>query len=262
MRSHLADKKNLRSIPPYSMLALVYDKMMEHVNYRKWAKYIALICKEEKVWKQGKLLDIGCGTGRFIKEIGRLGQVADGCDPSSDMLKSALKKVPERTFYQCGLPDLVEIPPQSYLIMTCLYDTFNYLMEEEAVVNGLNMVHQKLLPGGLFIFDLVSELHCRQYFQGYYDSEVLNNDYAYSRESFYHEEDKIQYNWIRIYTPEGIFEEEHKQRIYDFSYIHSLITEKTPFTLLHVYDEFSLEPLSPLSGRAHFILKKEGKESN
>ena len=256
MKFHSLEKESIEPAAPYSVLAKVYDQMMIHVNYRQWAKYIAAIAKKEDLWLRGRLLDVGCGTGRFLTEIRAMGQEGDGCDPSREMLRYAEKRVPADNLIRAGLPELEGIPLESYQIITCLYDTMNYMTDEDQLAASLLSIYRKLQTPGVFIFDVVSESHCKHHFKNYYDSDVLDNDYAYFRESYYDVKEKLQYNWIRIYSPQGIFEEEHCQRIYSFSSITHLIRRYTSFHVAHIYDDFSFDPANRHSGRVHFVLQK------
>lgn len=242
--------------PPYSVLARVYDRMMVHVNYRRWASYIISILKNEQFWPERKLLDIGCGTGRFVEEVQKLGQPGDCCDPSPAMLEIAGKRLLNSRFYHDHLPEIESIPANTYHVFTCLYDTMNYLLDETAFTRALNTVYAKLTSPGLFIFDLVSEAHCKHYFRNYRDSEVLNKSMAYSRESHYDSKERFQYNWIRIYSDKGVFEEEHRQKIYNFRKVRNMVLENTDFELRNIFSEFTYHRATPRSGRAHFILKK------
>lgn len=257
MKVRLAKGQTCQQVAPYTRLAQVYDQIMNHVNYRRWAKYIAAILKREGLGPEQKMLDIGCGTGRFLIEMQCLGFMGDGCDPSRAMLQVAGKHLAPGRLYVSTLPDMQNIAIRRYQIMTCLYDTMNYLTEEQLFEKSLQNIFMKLPPGGIFIFDLVSRTHCEHYFQNYSDSEVLSKQLAYSRESYFDVQQSLQINWLRIYTPEGVFEEIHHQKIYDFEQIESIIRLKTNFMLLGIYDEFSFSTANSRSGRAHFVLRKQ-----
>jgi SAM-dependent methyltransferase len=220
----------IRKSPPYTALALVYDRMMMHVNYHKWAAYIVSILKDENFWPERTLLDLGCGTGRFLEE--------------------------EACFFQSALPGIEEVPANTCQVFTCLYDTMNYLLDRASFLQALLNVYQKLQSPGLFIFDLVSESHCRHYFHDYRDSEVLSKTFAYSRESHYDSKEKFQYNWIQVYTDTGVYEEEHRQKIYDFREIREIILLHTDFDVRHIYNDFTSRRATSRSTRAHFVLKK------
>src|SRR4030042_3839455 len=91
---------------PYEQLAIIYNRVMRHVNYSQWARYITAVMQKQGAPGE-KILDIGCGTGEFIYEIGNLGFSADGCDPSTSMLKIAQEKNPTRNFWLDRLTQLV-----------------------------------------------------------------------------------------------------------------------------------------------------------
>lgn len=242
--------------PPYSAIAPIYDKMMSHVGYKRWAGYITKVLKKEGFTESGDFLDIGCGTGRFISEMRRLGFKGAGCEPAADMLEMAKKRLPKNTFYLTGLPDLTTIPDNTYHIATCLYDTLNYLEDREAFINSFTRVYELLAAPGIFIFDVVSPAHCKHYFQNYVDSEVVDDLYSYYRESHFDDGKGLQYNTIRVFAPDGIFEETHVQKIFQFETIKHLIKDNTGFELTGCYEDFTFDPAGKKSGRAHFILKK------
>lgn len=241
--------------PPYSVLATIYDEMMSHVNYKRWAKYIFTILKREH-FENGLLLDIGCGTGEFLKKMLKYKSSLRGCDPSVEMLEVAERKLPKIPFQCSGFPDLPAISPHKYDSIVCLFDTMNYLLSESEFKSSLNSVFRKLKSPGIFIFDVVTKLYCRQYFHNYVENNVVEKQVAYSRESTFDSILDMQINDIRIYTQQGVFEEVHKQKIYDLQFIRDLILEKTNFRLVEMLDDFSFQKADPHSGRVHFILKK------
>lgn len=243
-------------VTPYTELAQIYDRIMMHVNYRRWARYIAAILRKESLWPDAAMLDIGCGTAKFLEALHQLKKSADGCDASERMLEIARNRLPKSNFFSCHMPELPGINSGHYQVMTCLYDTVNYLPDLTALEKTLQRVYELLASPGIFIFDVVSRSHCQQYFQAYTDSEVLSRQLAYFREGFFDEKSDIQYNKIRIHTPAGVFEEVHQQQIFSFEAITDLIENNSPFILANVYDEFSFDAIDRHSGRAHFVLRK------
>lgn len=243
---------------PYQILAAIYDRVMRHVEYDQWARYIKKIILNlgpEKV----NLLDIGCGTGEFIRELSHLGISAEGCDPSYSMLEIARQKNPDVNFWQDQLPRLLHVTPGRFTVMTCLYDTVNYLPSLAALEASLNRIYQ-LLPGdGLFIFDTVSEIFCQYHFNNINEQETFDKQYAYIRNSYFDSEHHQQINVFTIYTPDGIFEERHIQTISPFKKIKSLIKNRTAFELAGVYEDFTFSEASEKSNRGHFVLLKPGE---
>ncbi|MEJ2633890.1 MAG: methyltransferase [Calditrichia bacterium] len=241
--------------PPYEQLAVIYDKIMDHVEYEKWANYIKKIIQAHHELPV-TVLDIGCGTGRFIAELTKLKIPAEGCDPSAAMLKVAAQRLPDTQFRIDSLPELKHIEPGRYPVMTCLYDSINYLNSLEEITRSLDRVYELLPDNGLFIFDAVSRIFCQHYFDGFNEQDVINKKIAYVRSSFYDFKNQQQINEFKIYTPEGIFEEKHVQTIFSFRDIKAIIREMTNFRLIGVFEDFTFFDAEEDSNRAHFILQK------
>jgi len=242
---------------PYEKLAVIYNHVMRHVEYRRWAKYIKKILSKYGP-SNPTIMDVGCGTGEFIYQLSQLGLPADGCDPSPAMLKIAKKRNSAHSFTEDGLPDLNTIPGGKYNVFTCLYDTINYLPSLEVFTESLNRVYTLLPEEGLFIFDAVSEFFCKHYFNGFSEKEVIDSKFAYQRRSYYDRLKSLQINEFSIYTENGIFEEKHVQKIYPFSKMQQMIRDHSSFQIIAVFEDFSFFTADGDSNRAHFVLKKSG----
>ncbi|GAB4365967.1 MAG: class I SAM-dependent methyltransferase [Calditrichia bacterium] len=237
-------------------MAQIYDHIMRHVEYDRWARYVSRIIRNF-LEIQLRLLDVGCGTGKLIRELAKIGIQADGCDPCEQMLEIAKKSHPDSHFWKDRLPALERVAPQQYSMITCLYDTINYLPSLQEVEETLQRMNQVLPPKGLFVFDAVSAELCQYYFHQASEKEVLSKDYAYSRHSYFDRNSSLQINEFIIYTPRGVFEEKHVQKIFAFSDIRSVILAEDSFELLGVFDGFTFCDATEDSNRAHFILKKK-----
>ena len=236
--------------PPYQILSLIYDDVMHHVEDRKWAKYIHRIINKHSPGLLN-ILDIGCGTGKLAFELHKLGFNVDGCDVSSEMLEIARQRNSTGSFFICSLPALKGIDEQKYNICLSLYDTINYLPDLNTVINAFDNIYKLLLPNGIFIFDAVSEAFCKQYFNEIQESEVINDQYAYSRRSYYNRKNNHQINEFTIFTPDGIFKEQHIQTIFSFNDLERAICTKTKFRLESVYDEFTFDSVEKKSNRSN-----------
>ena len=244
-----------RQSKPYQALGLIYDRIMQHVEYDGWARYIKRIIETYGQFSN-KILDVGCGTGQIISEMQKLRIYADGCDPSATMLKIARDKNPDKSFWIDRLPQLSKVPKSKYQVIICLYDTINYLPSLTVIGEALNRIYSLLPAGGLFIFDMVSALFCQNYFHQTNDSEIIDEKYSYQRSTFFNVETKQQINDFYIYTPSAVFEERHIQTIFSFKKIKSLIEKETYFKLIAIYDDFTFCEAAEDSDRAHFILKR------
>jgi len=242
--------------PPYTIIAQVYDEMMSHVKYNRWAKYIHAILKKEN-FEGSALLDIGCGTGEFLNQMRRYNYHLSGCDSSIDMSNVAGKKLPGLPIHIAALPYLQEIPENQYDVVVCLYDTINYMLHESDLIKSFQNIYRKLRTPGIFIFDVVTKSYCEQFFQNYSEKEVVEEGVAYSRESQFDALHNVQINHIQIFTPNGIFEEIHKQKIYDLQFILEVLMEKALFDRVSVLADFSFKKADENSGRVHFIANKQ-----
>jgi len=246
---------------PYSVLAPIYDQMMSHVNYGRWADYIEAI-----IHKTGAevdcVLDVGCGTGSFLREMRQRHWKVAGIDPSAQMLKVARKRLPNVPFREDGLPQLATVAPGEFAVITCLFDTMNYLPEISLVSAALDSVYQKLASPGLFIFDLVGEENCKHYFNNYTENDVISEELAYSRFCHYDRKNKIQTNEIQMFTADGVFEEIHHQKIFSYREVEKLIRRKKEFGIFGIFEGFSFRPVRNRSGRAHFVLQKRSDDDS
>ena len=76
----------------YDVIAEIYDEIMQHVDYRKWAEYILDILKKHK-HEPGKVLELACGTGSITKELQRNKIEVTGLDLSLPMVQAAVQKL-------------------------------------------------------------------------------------------------------------------------------------------------------------------------
>ena len=102
------------------------------------------------------ILDLACGEGTFAVAMAKRGFRVAGLDLSSRMLKFARDRAEEA---KVGL-DLVRgdmrcLPfADKFDLVTCWFDSLNYLVEPEDLRAAFIGVSHALRPGGLFIFDM------------------------------------------------------------------------------------------------------------
>lgn len=105
--------------------------------------------------RSGLVVDLGCGSGLWARELVRLGFEVFGADYSPALLKMARQRVPEARFKRASFLD-VELPP--CVAVTALGEIFNYQFDEKNCFSTLTQffgrVYHALLPGGVFIFDV------------------------------------------------------------------------------------------------------------
>ncbi len=104
----------------------------------------------------GLVVDLGCGTGLLARELIDAGYGVFGVDISEAMIELARRRAPEAGFRVGSLFE-VEIP--RCRAVTAISEVLNYLFDVENEERGpgqvFRRVHEALLPGGVFIFDVL-----------------------------------------------------------------------------------------------------------
>jgi SAM-dependent methyltransferase len=105
----------------------------------------------------GLIVDLGCGSGLWARELVDAGYRVLGIDISEAMIELSRKRVPEAEFKLGSLFE-VEIPPCK--AVTAVSEVLNYVFDAENEKLGLDRlirrVHDELVPGGVFVFDVLS----------------------------------------------------------------------------------------------------------
>ena len=113
----------------------------------------------------GRLLDLGCGTGRTMVEFGRRGYGVTGVDLSPRMLKICREKLDAAgltgaTLIEANLADLPADrldPPYDYAI--CLFATLGFVSGRANRVGAMRQVASLLRPGGQYVFHVQNLLY-------------------------------------------------------------------------------------------------------
>jgi SAM-dependent methyltransferase len=135
-------------------VALIFDRLWG--SYSGWlAKEVARVVEDEFGRRTGRLLDVGCGTGRFALHFASRTWDVVGIDPSPAMIERAAAAAaghygPAR-FAIGSLTAFGQDGP--YDLVACTYDTLNHAANEREVYQFFDQCSQVLSPGGLVICD-------------------------------------------------------------------------------------------------------------
>lgn len=242
----------------YTALAPLYDKIMNHVDYNLWLTLIQKIVSRHFSKGKPSILEIGGGTGVLGALLQNEGYLYYGSDYSFAMCKEAKKKdIPFFCADACHLPIKKRFPFAIFL-----YDGINYLQTLHDYKHFFQEINDLLETGGLFLFDITTEMNSSTNFLDVIDSEDFGES-SYIRHSYFNKENKIQHNDFTIHTKSSInsslFEkrtEHHIQMIFSVEEILSVIPENY-FTVLGVWDNFSFDEYNSRSERIHFLLKNK-----
>ncbi|MBQ8392133.1 MAG: class I SAM-dependent methyltransferase [Clostridia bacterium] len=141
----------------YSFLAGVYDSLNSDFDYEGYAEFIDNeIRKYEKI-RSSLVLDLACGTGKITFALRDRGYDMTGVDLSEDMLAVA-----RNICYEKNITDILWLcqSMQSFELYgtvdacVCCLDSLNYLTSYEDIKKCFSLVHNYLIPDGVFIFDM------------------------------------------------------------------------------------------------------------
>jgi len=243
-------------VNPYAGLALVYDHLMDHVDYAAWADYIVSVfdrynpdCRD--------VLETACGTGSLSIELHRRGYRQTCMDISFSMLRRAAEKFgAEGMMPGVAVADMTTLPTvHAFDAVLCLYDSINYLRKPKDLRRAANQAASVLKSGGLFIFDICTVKNSELFFSQHTHVENID-DITCERTCRYNPLKRIQENHFVISFPgEKPVHESHFQKIYLLKEIDTVL-KRTPFTVLGRFEDMSFMPGSEESERIHYVLQK------
>ncbi len=247
----------------YDLLAPFYDKINKDIDYLQWGDFIEQIIKRE--YKEGRpelLLDLACGTGRMTLELAGRGYDMTGVDYSPEMLDVARNEAERLGFggkvlWLCQ--DMREFELYGTVDVTvCCLDSINHLTSHFDLMQTLSLVHNYLIPDGLFIFDV----------NGKHKFET-----AYSDRSYVMEEDDSVCVWQNYYNSKnGIcdfyislferrkdgcyirYDETQREKMYTLRSLKSALI-KSGFEFIGAYSDFEFKTASDSDDRIYIVAR-------
>lgn len=244
----------------YKGFANVYDHMMENIPYEEWFSKLKLYLKEHGL-TDGRICELGCGTGIMTEKFAKAGYQMIGLDKSVDMLAIAKQKQEETKsdilYLNQDMTEMELDKPVDACISVC--DSMNYLLQEEEMSALFERVKKYLTPGGLFIFDLKT-VYCYRNVIGNQTWVEQDEEVSYIWENFFYEDQDINEYMLTIFRKQpdsGLYErmeEAHYQRAYSPERLKSLLAE-AGLTLVDSFDEDMESPIRENSERIYLIAK-------
>lgn len=149
--------------PPFTALASVYDAIMADIEYADWAEFVLTYARAEGVPVRS-VLDLACGTGLSTAPFAGRGLEVVGLDLSAEMLEEAARRLPGVAFARGDLRDF-ELG-RSFDLVTCLFDSYNNLLDPADLGRALERARAHLAPGGLLAFDINTRAGVRDLWEG------------------------------------------------------------------------------------------------
>ena len=154
----------------YETLAVMYDALMDDVDYEAWADYIDRMLKKHGC-PGNRLLDLGCGTGSISIPLAQKGYQVTGVDLSEEMLAVAQEKSDERHLHidwhrqDITSLNLVDETGEDLVFdaVIATFDVFNHLTEPEELQMLFHALNPLLADEGVLLFDVQTPYKLQEY---------------------------------------------------------------------------------------------------
>ncbi len=242
------------SVPPvknadvFEDLARYYDPLMEHVNYDRWFFITAALA--DLVPAPFRHLDAACGTATLVEKLRRTGWESIGVDLSPAMIAAGRKKDPRLPL---AVSDLRSIPfVDSVDLVTCLFDSLNFLLDEKDLALAFQQLYGALRPGGVLYADIITERMVTDHFENQ-DWEENNEGFRTRWSSRYDHARNIAESRVRVNTGAASV---ICERVYPRERVEQLL-EDAGFSVFGVFDAESWKAPSKKTTRVDFVAVKD-----
>jgi cyclopropane fatty-acyl-phospholipid synthase-like methyltransferase len=208
------------------------------------------------------VLDLGTGTGSLALELIGRGYDLIGVDSSEEMLSRARERaealgVLDRFLLLCQDMTEFELYGTVEAVVSCL-DGINHLTGKGDLAKCFSVVHNYLVPDGLFLFDVNSP----------YKFENIYADRSYVMEeqggvciwqNNYDEKKKICDFYITLFEEceDGRYErydEEQRERMYTLSEMKRML-EKSNLEFIGAYSDFEFTEATDMDERIYIVAR-------
>lgn len=104
---------------------------------------------------EGLIVDLGCGSGLWARELTKADYQVLGIDISQALIAIARKRVPTAEF---RIESLFKAEIPSCHAVTSIGECLNYLFDldcdRKALIQLFHRIYNALIPGGIFVFDI------------------------------------------------------------------------------------------------------------
>lgn len=101
-----------------------------------------------------RILDVGCGTGQYVRRANELGFSASGLEPAEAMRKAAIEKNPGSAILD-GVATELPFPDTQFDLVICI-EVVRYLHRAD-IRQALREMHRVLMPGGTMFLTTVNK---------------------------------------------------------------------------------------------------------
>ncbi len=142
--------------PPYSKLAPLYDRLVGDAGFSHLRRAFRHACRKHDI-RFSSLADVGCGTGRFLADVGSSWPQTRliGVDRSASMLLLARRRLGRRAVLLCQ--DLRKLSlPGKVDVVTCNFNTLNCILDTRDLLHVFSKFAENLASFGHLVFDILT----------------------------------------------------------------------------------------------------------
>jgi ubiquinone/menaquinone biosynthesis C-methylase UbiE len=122
-----------------------------------------------------RILDVGCGTGEYVRRANELGFSASGIEPAEAMRQAAIEKNPGSTILD-GLATEIPFPDRTFDFVICI-EVLRYLHGADNR-QALREVYRVLKPGGTLFLTTVNRYALDGFYLHYHAQKLLGRKRA------------------------------------------------------------------------------------
>ncbi len=245
----------------YREYARVYDRSGQLAFSLRMIDYIkTLLCRHPANGRT--LLELACGTGTVAVAMARAGWHVYGVDASAAMLAEARSKIETHQadviVSQQDMRHFV-IPERVHLV-TCLYDSINYMLTSDDLAAVIRRAYDALEPGGLLLFDMNTPYALETFWDD--DTHVTESEgLTVIFTSKYDERHQRSTVVATIFERKGdVYRkivEEHVEQAFPMEHVATLLAD-AGFAIEAHYNCFSLRESNDETYRIMWVARKQG----
>lgn len=244
-----------------SSFAAIYDDIMERVPYYYWYQYLKhLLYYYDK--NPDKIMELACGTGNMMKYFSSEAEKVYGVDKSEDMLAIAQNKFRENRNVKFFNTDMSrKIKYDDFDFIYSIFDSMNYILEFDDLINVFENVFSNLDEDGIFVFDINTEYRLMDIVEG--TKKIEGDFYTCYWRDIVDEENEEWIIELNIYLDRGDetenFTETHVETSYPLEKIKKALLN-IGFQQVDYYNSFTFSKGDPKNNRIHFVALKQKAE--
>jgi SAM-dependent methyltransferase len=204
---------------------------------------------------KARILDLCCGTGQLAHWLGGCGFEVTGLDGSSEMIRHARRNAPRADFIVADARGFHL--PAAFDAVVSLFDSLNHVPDEDSLLRVFVNVHEALVDGGLFFFDMNMEEGFRCSWNEQYSG--VEQQQVFITRAQYNPRTRIGKTLVTLFHPKGRAWRREDLEIVEYCYDEAVVKEllrRAGFGEVAVYDGSADLGMPRGEGRLFFLTAK------